>query len=459
MASKNFHALELVSSWLSIRHGDAQTPRAGRKTFLCVPCLNRWEQCKPALYANLIHVYPWRGVVTIVVVGFGDGAAELAEIARVCRYPLEAGFLVLCSGGQAGLGEEDAEHLDPQIDNPVLRFWHSSKAKNTAHMAALGLLPPNTDLRNVILGNLDCDNILSSQYLALVQAKFQAEDALPYLLVWARQSDVGTCGRMMYRASDWQSILGYDEDSFGVGYQDIDLKNRFIAKQLEARVPQRVITLKGPSQVGGAIANDPDARRDRNEAKIANIDPAERAQHPRWGQLNSRNMAMMNERTQRGVLVRNLRAEPRARLIGCFVRQLQVHAEGVVPAIAEQAGPAAEALPLADAEHRGAAAALVLEPGPPSGAAAPAVTAKRMPRPGPPAPLAVAPAAALPAAPPALHIITFGLKTLAAVFNVSETFPNIVFFFEGAGVGGFAALHQQQKPRNIKRHLHPTQQS
>jgi hypothetical protein len=96
--------------------------------------------------------------------------------------------------------------------------FHASLAKNTAHRLALSRRPD-------VLFNLDADNRISRETVALVENVFrrQRDTALHN---WSGEWGEGTCGRIALAAQRWQELGGYDEALLPMGWQDLDLLYR-----------------------------------------------------------------------------------------------------------------------------------------------------------------------------------------------------------------------------------------
>ena len=323
MATKNYHTTNLVAAWQNIIHGGATLPRQGRPFFLCSACLERFPQCETALYANLIHLYPWRGTAVLVLCFFRADTDMLQRIAFVAQYAVQARMLVLASGGDVGACIADAEHrrgagssiADAEhrggsgAQLPVMWYWHSSVARNTVHQVALASVPPDMNRSEVLFANFDCDNLLCGAYLQKTQLIYQVNEHVPFLIVRCLDCDVGCAARMVYRACDFFALGGFDEQSWPCGYQEVDLKNRFAAAQMGGGIAGEPIigVIRGPGDVGGALPNDASSvRLDRNVAKIRNVDPDVLQRFQDFGEMYAANAALLNTRTGAGQLRRNI---------------------------------------------------------------------------------------------------------------------------------------------------------
>ncbi len=126
--------------------GDAPLHTAPARISLCQTCFRRGFQLRCTLHANMLQLWRWRGAACLYLVLFGEEETqELSEwIEKEFQIPLAAGLLVVASS--------------------PMKWWHSSIAKNTAHVLALaehGVHDPDAHL----LVNLDADNIIGRTFV------------------------------------------------------------------------------------------------------------------------------------------------------------------------------------------------------------------------------------------------------------------------------------------------------
>ena len=264
----------------------------------CMSCLNRFEQLRVALPANLCLLLPFVGTACIFLVLFGEDTAAWQWCQENLSYAISLGLLRVASGGEAGRRLGGAA---PDCSNAVLRFWHASVAKNTAHRFAFHALEakPQTQVKFI---NLDCDNVLTDEYLTALVAEFTQPGFERERAVFCKGNiNPGVTGRVACSARLWTELGGYDEAAGPVGYQDVDLRERIALKIGPEAKPR---WLQGAAACGGCVPNHADWKTDRGPAKIANCDP-QILQGMTWGQMNSNNMQLMKARTQGGLLERN----------------------------------------------------------------------------------------------------------------------------------------------------------
>jgi hypothetical protein len=197
-------------------------------------------------------------------------------------------------------------YVDCQEDE----YWHASKGKNTSHLFALTeLQKQNVRHENICLVNLDADNIISDKFISQIDEWWQwhhriressgsaAGGFAPVFMRW--QGEVpGLVGRMAYSAIHWLEMRGYDESFLPMGYQDLDLMNRFKALQKKVCGGTTSIRVFKNSEEF-AVVNDADEKADRGAAKVRNVGP--KYQGMTWQKMNDANM-----KKECGEIVRNL---------------------------------------------------------------------------------------------------------------------------------------------------------
>ena len=293
--------------------------------WLTVTVVGRWPQAALALPLTLLAARKFRERLTVVVVSFGRDSSDLQRVAALCKPALDEGWLAFASGGEAAhtasqegwaerpvlVPDADGELLDLD-DNQRLEFWHASVCKNSAAMAAAALARGVSGSH--VLVNLDCDNIPTDRYIAEVFKRFANAQPGMYPFAWTSGDIASACtGRMAYFMKDFIELGGYDEEGTAPsGYQDIDLKQRFLQKRntLQGQGSRNAGgAFCGSHLVGGALPNSAESRKaDRGPAKVANVAPEWRAKT--WGQMNSHNVELMNGRTRAGQLTRNVGRRP-----------------------------------------------------------------------------------------------------------------------------------------------------
>jgi hypothetical protein len=200
----------------------------------------------------------------------------------------------------------------------------------------------------VLLCNLDIDNFFQISFLAAL-AKHVTEEVITAQMIVRSDSEdkreqlfdaivgvpiigrgeAGTTGRIAVFAHDFCKIGGHDEKCIGVGYQDIDLLRRIeelVKKQATgwpvlAQIRQNRAAMKTPvaSGCGTCLLNfdgdsgeiltkaqgDARRKRDRGDAKLTQVDPEVVRTHQTWANMNAENVAVMKERLNLGMIVRN----------------------------------------------------------------------------------------------------------------------------------------------------------
>ncbi len=135
-----------------------------------------------------------------------------------------------------------------------------------------------------ILVNLDADNILGPQFCEKALSLHPQQ----FLHAWSGDWSDGTCGRLAYQRELFEAFGGYDESLGPVGFEDLDLRNRFIAGGCEC------VLSTVAAVYGGSIPNT------RNQA-------IEHMQVESWDASNSENAAASQRNIQTSKLIANQR--------------------------------------------------------------------------------------------------------------------------------------------------------
>lgn len=242
---------------------------------LCIATKNRLWQLRRALPLNLIHTWPYRRWARIHVVDLGSTDGTLGFLLSRCRAAIDIGLLSVYTTDQ-------------------LPWWHASTAKNTSHMVA----------REDVLVNLDSDNLTGPDFLPDVLARFhEGYTVLQY------EDGEGTCGRIACQRSQFCEIRGYDEDSYPMGAQDVDLVLRL--RELPGARYRKVRNGQAANQdescgrwprkgvLSQAIQNG-------QKDKVAMCNPEMAL---RWGQMDTFNRTVFCHRRRLGHIARNLEKE------------------------------------------------------------------------------------------------------------------------------------------------------
>lgn len=249
----------LDANWsVCLRQINRLTPKttAPLSVAFCVSTMNRLWQLRRALPINLAMNWPHRDWVHFYVVDFGSSDETLDFLLNRCRAAIDAGLLSVYS---APVGD-----------------WHAPKAKNTAHAMAT----------EDIVVNLDGDNLTGPLFaLDVVKQFYEGYTALHY------NCGEGTCGRIACYREDFMLIGGYDEDSYPMGAQDVDLYARL--GMLPGAKPKLI---KNPA-FSQAIPN-------QITDKVANC--TSRWGNFRWGQMDVTNRGIYDWRRAGGQVVRNI---------------------------------------------------------------------------------------------------------------------------------------------------------
>lgn len=174
--------------------------------------MGRDWQTQAALPINLWHLLPWRNRCHVVLATFGADVPLLQWIEHNLQWALNAKLLILATGG-SGVAEPSYQQY-PLVPGPQLRAWNSSTAKNAAHKTGILTVPEGQDLSQVMLVNLDTDNLIGQQYLAMLATV--AADAkahfpqTPCPAVGAGHGPLS--GRVAVFAKEFAALGGYDQE-------------------------------------------------------------------------------------------------------------------------------------------------------------------------------------------------------------------------------------------------------
>lgn len=165
----------------------------------CITCMNRYDQLKNTLHENLKNNKNGINQIEFILVDFINDTTSKIEnyINSNFKEELKCGYL-------------------KYYKTDELKYWHSSVAKNTAHMLATGKF----------IVNLDCDNYVGlNGYLYVLNQFNQYGDNI----IVHQSSNVfksGTMGRIGMTKENFLKLGGYDEQLQPMAWQDGDLIER-----------------------------------------------------------------------------------------------------------------------------------------------------------------------------------------------------------------------------------------
>ena len=164
---------------------------SGLTLSFCITCLNRLYQIKQTLRQNLDDNETFKDLIEFILVDFGSADGLSEWVGENFKTEIEEGYL-------------------NYFYTEELKGWHSSVAKNTAHLLA----------NNQIVVNLDCDNFTGAYgglFVIDAMIKYGWENAVLHY------SGDGSSGRIALSKTNFLKLGGYDESFEPVGYQDMDL--------------------------------------------------------------------------------------------------------------------------------------------------------------------------------------------------------------------------------------------
>ena len=173
----------------------------------------------PAMVLNTLTAWPWRGRVRFASVDFNPPAERQRCVSLLmdrCGLALDHGLLQLFLA---------------DVEGGDWAGWHSPVAKNTAHMAGLGLCG-----EDVVLVGLDGDNLITTEFIEYMLQHAERMTTpkvggvsptggvtpLPSLVgMTCRNLRVkSTNGRVACGGKVFLHLRGYDEALGPAGYQD-----------------------------------------------------------------------------------------------------------------------------------------------------------------------------------------------------------------------------------------------
>ena len=256
--------------------------------------MGQGAQALVSMLLNVCILWPYRDEVRFVLLLFGNDYSTFLSFQQQLGPGIAHGILVLASGGVTGTSfvqefpcdapawmpatPDDARPSGVDVVS-MLRFWHSSTAKNGAHKVGLHAFgEPNVGY----LCSLDCNNLMTLHYMEAAGGLLrERENVCGVCIVCKGKMQPGLTGRLLYRAEDWRYLRGYDQDSAPAGGQDVDMRKRLLclAKATGSGLnrPMQQPSLPHWHICGGALSNDFDdlsRAHDRGYSKVNNCDPA-----------------------------------------------------------------------------------------------------------------------------------------------------------------------------------------
>ena len=302
--------------------------------YFCTTAMARDSAVKAALPINLLFLMvapsDYQGAIALVT--FNADAELVAWIRLRCAAAIRLQHLALASGGDyveacltanSGGGAPSSSTPVPSTCPPMdaerkTIWWHASACKNTAHAVALSHCDyhnqPMQYQQDLVLINLDGDNIIGRDFMLQLQrhtawyrkALTAEAPARPFLLC-CPTGQPGLTGRIGLSATTFITCGGYDENCFGSGAQDLDLRERVGAAQIAAFGKRYTSRIERSEVAGIAVPNTQTSfREDRGTAKDQNMNPEDVASAGgTWANMNEHNMELLSGRRKSGQISRN----------------------------------------------------------------------------------------------------------------------------------------------------------
>nr|QFG74576.1 MAG: hypothetical protein [Megaviridae environmental sample] len=160
----------------------------------CITCMNRLYQLKNTLPINLEDNSSDN--VEFILVDFNSSDGLKDYILKNYSNELKSGYL-------------------KYYFTDELNYWHTSIAKNTAHMLAKG----------DYVVNLDCDNY-TGKYGGTKLLEIHRDNPNSIIHQTNYMIGSGNCGRISLSKKNFLLLGGYDESFYQCGYNDPDLIDR-----------------------------------------------------------------------------------------------------------------------------------------------------------------------------------------------------------------------------------------
>jgi len=186
----------------SLLESHATNPNVPRKASFCATCKNRLWQLRHTLPLNIEAIR-------------ADGCAELVLVNYNSRDGLDDWVRQFQSEIDSGLLRYVHERTQP--------YFHCSKAKNLAHLAATG----------DFVVNLDADNFIGTTIATF--REIWTEDSDTMIHGFCGDFHDGTYGRIGVPKGVFLALGGYDEGMLPIGHEDRDLIKRATAFGLKFR--------------------------------------------------------------------------------------------------------------------------------------------------------------------------------------------------------------------------------
>jgi len=264
--------------------------KTGTHLALCVSTMRRTWQVKLALAQNVLASWPLRNYCTWYLADLNDHSTSQADhdelwlwLQEFCAVPMMLG------------------HIRYFRVRGTNEFWHASVGKNTSHgLPAICGAPMGTT--SVV--NVDCDNIVSREWIRQALIKACDSDQFPAMVWWAGLN-IGCTGRIQVPLAVFDKLGGYNEGLPPMGGQDVDLamRARDIGKQWQkGKITNECTGYSVSNRQGGCNHGG------SCEEKMRNVSPEFMSGYSakkNWDTLNKMTLKTSKEDREAGRLIAN----------------------------------------------------------------------------------------------------------------------------------------------------------
>ncbi|MCR9203190.1 MAG: glycosyltransferase family 2 protein [Halobacteriovoraceae bacterium] len=200
---------------------------------LCSTCRNRLWQLKKTLPKNLEFCKKNQLELCLVNYGSNDGLEDW--IKENYLWAIKEGIL--------------------RYYSTASDYFNAPHAKNIAHAIAT----------NELVMNLDCDNFVNDQVLRIAKVL----QTNPNLIVQNNTGSFtdGTFGRILLSRDNFKKLNGYDENMWGMAYQDTDILSRARALGLDYEKVSFRENSEGPIPIFNSLSDKASALKDPQKYK------------------------------------------------------------------------------------------------------------------------------------------------------------------------------------------------
>ena len=196
-------------------------PTDAPRIILCTTCFRRDIQLLCAATINCALLWSRRARWIVLIATFAEDENTVAVLKARLAVPIEEGNVILISAGDAGIkhaqenAQDDEEQprwmprlptddKEPKADpngRRRLKYWHSPKAKNTAHAAAV-----EYGGANAYILSTDCDQIIYPSFTTACVDRILSSGHKRGFMITRSNCKAPLSGRVLYSVRDFIMI-------------------------------------------------------------------------------------------------------------------------------------------------------------------------------------------------------------------------------------------------------------